>query len=324
MSHSRPLTRHAFEIWLRTGRVPATKIEYKFNGWHDPDDGRFTEVGTGRYFPQASSSSGSGERIAMARPPRNQPKRTWQGGGGSSGGGAGSFAGAGATEGWDAPQEPRAHEPQARGAGVAVVSPSSKPKTQTTYTIRNGDTISSIAKREKMTVEQLAAVNSLSDPDKIKAGQEIIIPAKVEGKPTWVSVKVDQLTFELDEPGRTRVVAGNLGQGDRGRSKRLQAQAGGADRLVTDDGGHFIAPRFGGPKETYNHFAQDANFNRGAYRALEDVWAKAKKSGENVNVRIDADYLDRNQRPDGITVRWSAPGTRGKRKFKNQRGGRGE
>jgi hypothetical protein len=67
------LTRHAFDIWLRTGRVPATRIEYKFNGWHDPDDGKFTEVGAGRYFPQGSSASRSGEQIAMARPPRSQP-----------------------------------------------------------------------------------------------------------------------------------------------------------------------------------------------------------------------------------------------------------
>lgn len=41
-----------------------------------------------------------------------------------------------------------------------------------------------------MTLGQLAAVNSLSDPNKIKAGQEIIIPAKIEAKPGWVSVKV--------------------------------------------------------------------------------------------------------------------------------------
>lgn len=324
MSHSRPLTRYAFDVWLRTGRVPASRIEYKFNGWHDPNDGKFTEVGAGRYFPEGSSSSRSGEQIAMARPPRIQSKRAWQGGG-FTGGGGGNFGGAGATGGgWETPQERRAHERQPRSLSVAVVSPSSKTTTQTTYTIRNGDTISSIAKREKMTIEQLAAVNSLSDPNKIKTGQKIVIPVKVEGKTAWVSVKVGQLTFELDEPGRTRVVAGNLGEGDKGRSKRLQAQAGGADRLVADDGGHFIAPRFGGPKETYNHFAQDANFNRGAYRALEDVWAKAQKNGENVSVRIDADYLDRNQQPDSITVRWSAPRTRGKRKFKNQAGGHGE
>lgn len=318
------LTRQAFESWLRTGRVPASKVEYKFNGWHDPDDGKFTEVGAGRYFPQGSSSSRSGEELAMAHPPRNQPKRTWQGGG-FTGGGGGSFGGGGATgSGWETPQERRARERQDRNHDVAVVSASSKPKAQTTYTIRNGDTVSSIATREGMTVSQLASVNSLASPDKIKAGEQIIIPAKLKARPGWVSVKVDELTFEIDEAGRTGIVTGTLGEENKGRSKRLQRQAGGPDRRVTDDGGHFIAPRFSGPKEAYNHFAQDANFNRGAYRTLEDVWAKAQKNGENVNVRIDAEYLGHSQRPHIVTVRWSAPGTRGKRKFHNQAGGRSE
>ena len=260
----------------------------------------------------------------MARPPRSQPKRAWQGGG-SSGGGGGSFGGAGATGGgWETPQERRAHERQARGAGVAVVSPSTTAKPQTTYTIRNGDTISSIAEREKMTIGQLAAVNSLSNPNKVKAGQKIIIPAKIEAKPGWVSVKVDQLTFELDKPGRTRVVTGHLGQEDRGRSKRLQAQAGGSDRRVTDDGGHFIAPRFGGPKATYNHFAQNANFNRGAYRATEDVWAKARREGKNVLIGIDIRYSDSGRRPDRLRVQWTISGRREERNFRNEKGGGSE
>jgi predicted ribonuclease toxin of YeeF-YezG toxin-antitoxin module len=139
-----------------------------------------------------------------------------------------------------------------------------------------------------------------------------------------VSVKPDKLTFAIDEAGRTKVVEGTLGDKDSGRSKRLQRQAGGPDRRVTDDGGHFIAPRFGGPKETYNHFAQNANFNRGAYRALEDKWAKAQKNGEPVNVRIDTDHVGNDQRPDSITVSWTVSGTRRKLTFKNQPGGRSE
>lgn len=40
-------TRSAFEIFLRTGRGT---VESKFNPWHDPEDGRFTFAGQGRYF----------------------------------------------------------------------------------------------------------------------------------------------------------------------------------------------------------------------------------------------------------------------------------
>ena len=46
--------RSAFSIWLRTGRLPRISttdgIEHKFNPWHDPLDGRFTFVGSGRHY----------------------------------------------------------------------------------------------------------------------------------------------------------------------------------------------------------------------------------------------------------------------------------
>jgi hypothetical protein len=42
----------AFSIYLRTGRIIAPEpVELKFNPWHDENDGRFTFVGQGRYFP---------------------------------------------------------------------------------------------------------------------------------------------------------------------------------------------------------------------------------------------------------------------------------
>jgi hypothetical protein len=74
----------AFEVWLRTGRRLAPRsgrIEYKFNGWHDPDDGKFTEVGAGRYFPQgapAAGKSGRGVPGSRAAATLAEPK-TWNG-----------------------------------------------------------------------------------------------------------------------------------------------------------------------------------------------------------------------------------------------------
>lgn len=60
--------RSDFEIYLRTGRRIAAErdvTELKFNPWHDPDDGRFTFAGQGRYFgsPRSGGSS-SGNRAA--------------------------------------------------------------------------------------------------------------------------------------------------------------------------------------------------------------------------------------------------------------------
>jgi hypothetical protein len=78
--------------------------------------------------------------------------------------------------------------------------------------------------------------------------------------------------FEIDKDiNRTENVGGELRMdGEVQRSRRAQADAGRPDRRAGDDGGHFIAARFGGPREWFNHFAQDANFNRGEYRKMED------------------------------------------------------
>ncbi len=76
MSGNAQLTRPAFTHWPTTGRIPRDRIEYKFNGWHDPDDGRFTHVGAGHYFPpRSSSSSPSGDGLASPRGRQAQTRR---------------------------------------------------------------------------------------------------------------------------------------------------------------------------------------------------------------------------------------------------------
>ncbi len=53
--------RRAFGYWLRTGRLPTVRhadgVERKFNPWHDPDDGRFTFVGSGRHDGYSDSDT---------------------------------------------------------------------------------------------------------------------------------------------------------------------------------------------------------------------------------------------------------------------------
>jgi hypothetical protein len=98
-----------------------------------------------------------------------------------------------------------------------------------------------------------------------------------------------------------------------------QANAGKPDRRSTDDGGHYIAARFKGPREWFNHFAQDANFNRGAYRAVEDKWAKAIRSGERVFVDIVQHYRGTSMRPYGLTVSWFIDGREWSLEFPNEK-----
>lgn len=65
--------------------------------------------------------------------------------------------------------------------------------------------------------------------------------------------------YAIDAQERTRSVSGTLTLNpDQHRSRSAQTAAGGADRLPGDDGGHYIARRFNGPTEAFNHFAQDA------------------------------------------------------------------
>lgn len=112
-------------------------------------------------------------------------------------------------------------------------------------------------------------------------------------------------SFAVDERGTTRDISGELKLAPAKRSRRAQAQAGGSDRLPSDDGGHYVGFRFGGPHDAFNHFAQDAGFNRGAYRALEDQWAKAIRDGQRVFFDIVPHYPPGSQRPDRIEVHYS-------------------
>ena len=55
------------------------------------------------------------------------------------------------------------------------------------------------------------------------------------------------------------------------RSRTVQAQAAGVERQHSDDGGHYVAALFNGPTDAFNHFAQNANFNRGGYKVSNFV-----------------------------------------------------
>lgn len=78
------------------------------------------------------------------------------------------------------------------------------------------------------------------------------------------SVERNGYAFSIDTLDRTRKVTGQLQHGPAtNRSRSMQSRAGRPDRRPTDDGGHYIARRFNGPREKFNHFVLDANFNRG-------------------------------------------------------------
>ncbi|WP_367398603.1 DNA/RNA non-specific endonuclease [Sphingobium sp. OAS761] len=124
----------------------------------------------------------------------------------------------------------------------------------------------------------------------------------------------------MDSRERTRRVSGALTVANVPiRSRVSQRQAGGIERRASDDGGHYIASRFNGPTESFNHFAQDANFNRGGYRVLEDEWARDKRAGRAVTVKIVPRFDGASARPTVIDVWWTVDGNAKSVKFPNER-----
>ena len=130
-------------------------------------------------------------------------------------------------------------------------------------------------------------------------------------KPELHHIVVNGYDYGIDDQGWTRIVSGTLTLNpDQGRSRGAQAGAGGADRLPSDDGGHYIARRFDGPTAAFNYFAQDLNVNRSRYRVLEDQWATAKRSGKEVVVKIIPTFGGKSQRPSALSIKFSISGNK--------------
>lgn len=102
------------------------------------------------------------------------------------------------------------------------------------------------------------------------------------------------------------------------RSRSAQRIAGKPDRLPTDEGGHYIAHRFNGPNDAFNHFAQDRSLNRGQYRTLENEWARAQAKGKEVSLAMTIVYPKGSRRPDFIHIWYNMGGDKNYRKIDNR------
>ena len=73
-------------------------------------------------------------------------------------------------------------------AGATPVNPAAAGGTA--YVVEDGDTLSGIASKFGISTRSLAAANGISDPNTLKPGQQLLIPAP----PVTVSVTVEQVT----------------------------------------------------------------------------------------------------------------------------------
>ncbi|MGW7197558.1 LysM peptidoglycan-binding domain-containing protein [Streptomyces chryseus] len=70
----------------------------------------------------------------------------------------------------------------------------------TTYTVKAGDTLGEIAAAHKTTVKTLAALNGITDPDKIGAGRKLKLPAGTTAAAKVVSLAKLVKAFKADPP----------------------------------------------------------------------------------------------------------------------------
>lgn len=68
-------------------------------------------------------------------------------------------------------------------------------KTETVYTVKSGDTLSSIANKYGTTYQNLAKYNNIKDPNKIYTGQKIKIPGKTTEKSSTKTEPVKTKTY---------------------------------------------------------------------------------------------------------------------------------
>ena len=311
----------AFSLYLRTGRrVAPSGVEVKFNPWHDEENGRFTFAGQGRYFGRGGSSPHGGtDSPGKSRNDDGEPDRSRN----------------------------RADHPD-NYAFYTVQSGDSLSRIA--------------ARRKGLTARDRAWLNQQGVDQPLRIGQQINLPhqayldrgraaknhflglahfmdrhgGNLPSGPSkapslesqildanWKRETKNGYDFHIDVVARNRRTFGALSLAEKAvRSRRNQAAAGRPDRLASDGGGHYIAARFNGPSDSFNHFAQNSNFNRGSYRVMEDGWAKALRAGHKILVDIEPLYHGASKRPYQINVNWEVDGERTSQKFPNEAKGK--
>ncbi|HEU4649939.1 MAG TPA: DNA/RNA non-specific endonuclease [Croceibacterium sp.] len=135
----------------------------------------------------------------------------------------------------------------------------------------------------------------------------------------WRDITENGHTWTLDESGTARVIIGKIELGTTPpRSRTLQRQAGGPERRPSDDGGHYVAPRFNAPTKRFNLLPQDMNLNRGRWRALEDEWARDRRANKEVDYMIVPAFERSSRRPSHINVWWWVDGEERSLRFPNE------
>jgi filamentous hemagglutinin len=128
--------------------------------------------------------------------------------------------------------------------------------------------------------------------------------------------------YKTDNLSRPSQVEATLSPNVKDRNGYQQCKVGKCG-LDGDEGGHLIASIFNGPGEKLNLVPMDGNLNKGAWKQMENTWAKALSEGKEVKVNIQPSYIDDGIRPDKFYVEYTIDGGRPiAETFRNAPGGK--
>jgi hypothetical protein len=121
--------------------------------------------------------------------------------------------------------------------------------------------------------------------------------------------------YTLDAEGNTLSATGSLRQyfsGADRASAEVRAQTAAAETGITgDQGGHLVGHRFVLDQGPINMFPQEANFNMGAFRILENDYARLIDRGYRVEFAHTLGDFSAAGRPGSLSVTYSAIDVRG-------------
>ncbi len=122
---------------------------------------------------------------------------------------------------------------------------------------------------------------------------------------TSVHRGLNQATWSLDAKGRPVTLDAHLkeiagGSARSGAEQRAQGLAGKLG-IAGDEGGHLLGHRFMDDQGVKNLFPQNANFNRSAYKTMENEWADWLASGREVKLKVSLEPPGA-VRPDRVLV----------------------
>ncbi|MBB4858829.1 hypothetical protein HNO88_002155 [Novosphingobium chloroacetimidivorans] len=134
-------------------------------------------------------------------------------------------------------------------------------------------------------------------------------------------VGANSVEWTVDANGYPKHVEATLSELQPSGTPRSSAETTAQDQvrgrgIDGDDAGHVIGHRFLGDQGTRNMFPQQFNFNRGAYKTMENEWAAWIDHGGTVKAKVDL-LGGTAERPDQVKVTYEVFNDAGKRVFRN-------